>query len=89
MHGNVCEWCLDEWHDSYEGAPTDDRAWVDDTEEEQSLETAKLRLLRGGSWDVDPRGCRSADRVKERSGGVSLNIGFRVACLPQGPLLNP
>jgi len=28
MHGNVYEWCLDEWHDSYEGAPTDGSAWV-------------------------------------------------------------
>ena len=82
MHGNVCEWCLDEWHDSYEGAPTDGRAWVDDTEEEQSSETAKLRLLRGGSWDADPWACRSAYREKERSGNVSLNVGFRLACLP-------
>jgi len=29
-HGNVWEWCLDEWHDSYEGAPTDGSAWGDD-----------------------------------------------------------
>jgi formylglycine-generating enzyme required for sulfatase activity len=25
---NVCEWCEDVWHDSYNGAPTDGSAWV-------------------------------------------------------------
>ena len=28
MHGNVWEWCLDDWHDNYEGAPTDGSAWL-------------------------------------------------------------
>ena len=31
MHGNVWEWCLDQWHDSYEGAPTDGSAWQGDS----------------------------------------------------------
>ena len=27
-HGNVLEWCLDDWHESYEGAPQDGSAWL-------------------------------------------------------------
>jgi len=27
MHGNVWEWCHDEWHNNYDGAPTDGGAW--------------------------------------------------------------
>jgi formylglycine-generating enzyme required for sulfatase activity len=40
MHGNVGELCLDEWHDSYEGAPTDGRAWVDASVWEKSKGSA-------------------------------------------------
>ncbi|NBO66304.1 MAG: formylglycine-generating enzyme family protein, partial [Acidobacteria bacterium] len=28
MHGNVWEWCEDEFHENYNGAPIDGRAWV-------------------------------------------------------------
>jgi formylglycine-generating enzyme required for sulfatase activity len=88
MQGNVWEWCLDEWHESYEGAPTDGRAWVDAVEGEKSKESEKLRLLRGGSWNFFPRGCRSAFRVHGRPVGAGNGVGFRLVCLPQGPSLN-
>lgn len=47
MHGNVWEWCLDHWHDSYTGAPTDGRSW--------DVEGNRFRhILRGGSWNNNP-----------------------------------
>jgi formylglycine-generating enzyme required for sulfatase activity len=75
MHGNVYEWCEDDWHDSYKGAPTGGSAWL----EENRTETR--RLLRGGSWDYFPRYCRSA--VRDFDSRVIRNylIGFRVSCV--------
>ena len=55
MHGNVYDWCQDHWHDSYDEAPTDGSAWMTDNEEAH-------RVVRGGSWDNNPRYCRSAYR---------------------------
>ncbi len=89
MHGNVLEWCQDEWHESHEGAPTDGRAWVDVAEGEKSKELAKTKLLRGGSWNNIPRSCRSAYRNHYQPDYADLNVGFRVVCLPQGPSVNP
>ncbi|MGB6298534.1 MAG: formylglycine-generating enzyme family protein, partial [Rivularia sp. (in: cyanobacteria)] len=81
MHGNVWEWCLDDWHDNYEGAPTDGSAWLDDNDnlDRKSAEA----LLRGGSWYIGPGYCRCASR---NSGNIALRdfdingIGFRVVC---------
>jgi formylglycine-generating enzyme required for sulfatase activity len=82
MHGNVWEWCLDHWHQSYEGAPTDGSAWLNDSARDEGS-----RLLRGGSWDDDPGGCRSAFRGRYRPDDAYYDVGFRVVCLPQGPSL--
>jgi len=54
MHGNVCEWVQDNWHDSYEGAPTDGSAWEGGG--------SGACLIRGGSWLFNAGDCRSADR---------------------------
>ncbi|HEY9708968.1 MAG TPA: formylglycine-generating enzyme family protein [Oculatellaceae cyanobacterium] len=76
MHGNVCEWCADHWHNNYEGAPTDGSIWLDD-----HAPPPHHRLLRGGSWFNLPANCRSAFR-NGRNPGVRRtdNVGFRVVC---------
>jgi formylglycine-generating enzyme required for sulfatase activity len=48
MHGNLWEWCADSWHDNYSGAPIDGSAWTG----------SASRVLRGGSWFVNPSACR-------------------------------
>jgi formylglycine-generating enzyme required for sulfatase activity len=73
MHGNVFEWCQDDWHDNYEGAPIDGSAWVDGDREKNSS-----KLLRGGSWLHDPRYCRSACRTHSSPDSRNFDIGFRL-----------
>jgi formylglycine-generating enzyme required for sulfatase activity len=75
MHGNVWEWCEDDWHDSYQGAPTDGSAWLKENR------TKKGRLLRGGSWSSLPGYCRSACRNLNSRDGRLFNFGFRVLCV--------
>ena len=43
------------------------------------------QLLRGGSWNNNPRNCRSATRNHNEPGNTNNNNGFRVVCLPQHP----
>ena len=73
MHGNVLEWCQDYWHDNYEKAPKDGSAWLTDNEEAR-------RVIRGGSWGLNPRNCRSAYRDLNTPDYRYLNIGFRLCC---------
>jgi formylglycine-generating enzyme required for sulfatase activity len=76
MHGNVLEWCEDDWHNSYEGAPQNGSAWV------ESDRSETFRLLRGGSWDDAPRICRSSCRYYNSRDDRDDVIGFRVCCVP-------
>jgi formylglycine-generating enzyme required for sulfatase activity len=73
MHGNVWEWCQDDWHNNYEGAPTDGSAWISD-------DAKSDKLLRGGSWPDNPENCRSASRGCYVAGFDDNDSGFRVVC---------
>ena len=77
MSGNVWEWCEDDWHNSYAGAPNDGSAWLDNDNRSQSL-----KCLRGGSWYNGPSYCRSAFRFyfSRRVDIPYYSFGFRVVC---------
>ena len=72
MHGNVWEWCEDDWHNNYKDAPSDGSAWVD--------EKSSKKVVRSGSWIGIPLNCRSASRGSDVPENVNDGIGFRVVC---------
>ena len=78
MHGSTWEWCLDNWHDNYKGAPVNSSAWVG------YGNGNNYKVARGGSWGYNPGHCRSASRYAyNRSAGRAINVnivGFRVVC---------
>lgn len=74
MHGNVWEWCADHYYDSYRGTPTNNTPWL--SNDNNSLR----RILRGGSWYVNPENCRSAFRHRESPDFQGYAISFRVSC---------
>ncbi|MFM6254995.1 MAG: formylglycine-generating enzyme family protein, partial [Dolichospermum sp.] len=74
MHGNVWEWCQDDWHDNYEDAPIDGSVWA-------GLGIGlgnDMKVLRGGSWFSHADYCRSAYRTYSVADFNGSNIGFRV-----------
>lgn len=76
LSGNVWEWCEDDRHVNYEGAPGDGSVWI------YGRERGGRRVRRGGSrWDG-----AQACRVAYRSGGPAyshLTCGFRLASTVQ------
>jgi len=73
MIGNVWEWVEDRWHDSHEGAPDDGSARLDPGSGEAG------RVVRGGSWFINPRSCRAACRYRVEPDYRDLDTGFRPA----------
>ncbi|MHC4687679.1 MAG: formylglycine-generating enzyme family protein, partial [Planctomycetota bacterium] len=74
MHGNVWEWCLDEYHSNYKGAPTDGSAW--------QTKAGTPRVLRGGAWDYHAWKCRSAARCGYTPGKGYTFHGLRLVWFP-------
>ena len=72
MSGNVWEWCEDDWHDSYTGAPTEGQPWVNSPRSGGGV-------IRGGSWSGAARDARSASRDSMGVGTEHCAFGFRVA----------
>ena len=70
VHGNVWEWVEDCWHGNYHNAPSDGSAWT--------TGECNFRVLRGGSWSLNPQNLRAAYRGYNPQGRSDYR-GFRVA----------
>lgn len=71
MTGSVWEWVSDCWHNSYKGAPSDNRSW-----DEQNC---RVRVIRGGSWRDGAQYMPTTTRFKYDASVRFVQNGFRVA----------
>jgi len=68
MHGNVWEWCRDDWTEKLPGG-----------RDPEVTEQGSSRVNRGGSWTGNAAMCRSAFRGGNPPSLRIHNLGFRVA----------
>lgn len=69
--GNVMEWVMDCWHDSYTRAPIDGSSWTNPGCEDH--------VIRGGSWSSSKNEFISSHRFKARASFTDARLGFRIA----------
>jgi formylglycine-generating enzyme required for sulfatase activity len=90
MHGQLMEWCADQWHrDPVSGAPGDGGALKGpDLGLAEVPSEQQMKLLRGGSWINVPHDARAAFRYSYRPDDVGTVVGVRPGCFsPPGSLL--
>jgi formylglycine-generating enzyme required for sulfatase activity len=81
MHGNVWEWCLDDWHDDYSAKPVrlkqnGNEPWVD-----VDINKNRSQPLRGGSWSSNARNCRAGNREWFNARYQYNDVSFRVVMI--------
>ena len=91
LHGQLLEWCADQWHrDPLEGAAGDGSPLEGPDLELEGNQEQAYRLLRGGSWIGDPVFVRAAMRYSSLPVGLDSSVGVRPGCFsPPGLLLYP
>jgi formylglycine-generating enzyme len=75
MTGNVEEWCEDDWHYNYMGAPTDGSAWI-------NTPRNASRVVRSGSWNRSETMSRCGLRLIGTPATSYFAVGFRCAMTP-------
>ena len=70
INGNVWEWCQDNWHDNYNGAPSDGSTWENESD--------SSRVVRGGNWINGNMLCRSAVPLRFEPDDRYSSLGFRL-----------
>ena len=78
MHGNVWEWVEDDWHDTYDRAPTDGSAWTDGSDWGKFSNRGAKRVIRGGSYLSNAGNCKSECRLGHDPDSRENFIGFRL-----------
>jgi formylglycine-generating enzyme required for sulfatase activity len=79
MHGNVWEWCHDDYVDKYVNALSDGSPYLGSEDKENTR-----KVMRGGDYGVAPGWCRSGFRFAQpKSWRKREHVGFRIACSAQ------
>ena len=73
LHGNVREWCEDDWHNDYQDGSIDGSKRISGN--------STMKIVRGGYWGDHPVACRSGYRYGISSDDPYETVGFRVVCV--------